>query len=199
MTTKVASYSTKELSTETLPDFEKFFETHPAPGAYGCWCMYNHRTGPLTERERQASRVQNAARNRQEKRKLVEKGCSHGILVYAQGEPVGWCQYGSKEELSRIDNNPKYRQVALEGDDSLWRITCFVVDKKHRRRGVASIALRAALEAIKKRGGGLVEAYPITRWGAYADYRGTVTMFQREGFERIAPFGKDNVVMRRRV
>ncbi len=199
MTTKVASYSTKELSTETLPDFEKFFETHPAPGAYGCWCMYNHRTGPLTERERQASRVQSAARNRQEKRKLVEKGCSHGILVYAQGEPVGWCQYGSKEELSRIDNNPKYRQVALEGDDSLWRITCFVVDKKHRRRGVASIALRAALEAIKKRGGGLVEAYPITRWGAYADYRGTVTMFQREGFERIAPFGKDNVVMRRRV
>jgi GNAT superfamily N-acetyltransferase len=81
----------------------------------------------------------------------------------------------------------------------LWRITCFVVDKNYRKRGVASAALKAALEAIRKKGGGLVEAYPITRWGAYADYRGTVSMFQKEGFKIVAPIGKSNVVMRRTI
>lgn len=81
----------------------------------------------------------------------------------------------------------------------LWRITCFVVDKKYRKRGVASAALKAALEAIRNKGGGLVEAYPIIRWGAYAEYRGTVSMFQKEGFEVVASFGESNVVMRKSV
>ncbi len=113
---------------------------------------------------------------------------------------MGWCQYGSQEELPRIESSPGYRKHAREGDgDKLWRITCFVVDKKHRGRGVANLALKAALQAIKKRGGGLVEAYPIIRWGAYQDYRGTVSMFQKEGFEIVAPLGKNNVIMRRTV
>lgn len=59
----------------------------------------------------------------------------------------------------------------------LWRITCFVVDRNYRHRRVARVALQAALEAIRDKGGGLVEAYPIIRWGAYAEYRGTVSMF----------------------
>jgi GNAT superfamily N-acetyltransferase len=197
---EILSYTTKELSPKTLPDFERLLETHPAPGAYPCWCMYNHRPGPLPERQKLRSSVKRAASNRREKRELVENGCSHGILVYANGEPVGWCQYGSQEELPRIENNPRYRKLAPQGDaNRLWRITCFVVDKKYRRRGVARAALKAALEAIRKKGGGLVEAYPIIRWGAYQDYRGTVSMFQQEGFEIVATLGKDNVVMRRTI
>jgi len=100
-------------------------------------------------------------RNRREKRKLIERGCAHGILVYAKGEPVGWCQYGSKEELPRIDNSRKYRGLAPKAaPQRLWRITCFAVLKKCRKRGIASAALKAALEVIRKKGGGLVEAYP---------------------------------------
>jgi GNAT superfamily N-acetyltransferase len=72
-------------------------------------------------------------------------------------------------------------------------------EENYRRRGVASAALKAALEAIRRKGGGLVEAYPITRWGAYAEYRGTVSMFQKEGFKIAAPFGKNDVVMRRTI
>jgi hypothetical protein len=39
-----------------------------------------------------------------QKKEFVDSGRSHGILVSANGEPVGWCQYGPKEELPRIDN-----------------------------------------------------------------------------------------------
>lgn len=192
---RVLKYSTKELTRDTLPDFERLFETHPAPGAYPCWCMHNHRPRPLPENEKLHSGVERAARNRKQKRELVEAGRSHGILVYAKGEPVGWCQYGPKEELPRIDSNSTYRTLALEAPSRLWRITCFVVDRRYRRRGVASIALKAALQAIRRRGGGLVEAYPITRWGAYAEYRGIASMFRKEGFKVVAPLGKSNVVM----
>ena len=113
---------------------------------------------------------------------------------------MGWCQFGRKEELPRIDNNLTYRKLAPTGDvNRLWRITCFVVARNHRRRGVASAALKAALEVIRKKGGGLVEAYPITRWGAYSEYRGTVSMFKKKGFKIEAPLGKNNVVMRRTI
>jgi len=52
---------------------------------------------------------------------------------------------------------------------------------------VASAALKAALQAIRDGGGGIVEAYPIIRWGAYREYLGTVSMFQKEGFKVVAP------------
>jgi GNAT superfamily N-acetyltransferase len=137
----------------------------------------------------------------------VERGCSHGILVYAQGQPVGWCQYGPREELPRIDNSRKYRRLAAEGTQKLWRITCFAVLKEYRKRGVASAALKAALEAIRNKRGGLVEAYPITRWESYAfgneSTHGTASMFAKEGFEVVAPFGSTrfstHVLMRRTV
>ena len=200
MAPEALEYSTKELTKHTLPDFEKLFEKHPAPGAFMCWCMYHHRVRPLTVNKQRHSNVKSAASNRQQKRELVENERSHGILVYAKGEPVGWCQYGYMEELPRIDYNRGYRRHARESNAKrLWRITCFTVDKKYRRRGVASAALNAALKAIRNKGGGLVEAYPITRWGAYREYLGTVSMFQNERFKIVAPFGKSNVVMRRTI
>ena len=189
----VSEFSTKQLSKRTWSDFERLFESHPAPGAYPCWCIYNHRSGG----EKKTPRVIWIRRNHNDKRELVEQGRSHGILVYSHGAPVGWCQYGLMEELPRIDNNPKYRKLASASDKMLWRITCFVVPKKYRRRGVARTALKAALAAIQKQGGGVVEAYPIKRWGAYADYRGTVSMFEKEGFQIVAPLGESNVLMRR--
>ena len=193
-------YSTKELTKETLPDFERLLETHPAPGAFSCWCMYHKRARPFVVSKEPHSKVKRAARDREQKRELVETGRSHGILVFSKGEPVGWCQYGSREELPRFDRDRSSSKLAPKGETKkFWRITCFVVDREHRKRGVASAALKAALEAIRSQGGGLVEAYPITRWGAYREYLGTVSMFQKVGFKIVAPFGKNNVVMRRKI
>ena len=118
-------------------------------------------------------------------------------MVYSDGDPVGWCQYGPKEELPRIDGGRKYRKLSLDsGGKRLWRITCFCVDRRHRNGGVASQGLHAALNSIRKKGGGLVEAFPATHRGALAVWFGTVPMFKKEGFEVVAPFGKSNVLMR---
>jgi len=199
MAPDASEFSTRELTKATLPDFERLFEKHPAPGAYMCWCLYHHGVRYWAVSKGPQARAKKAARNRRQKRELVETGRSHGILVYSNGDPVGWCQYGSREELPRFDKRSTQGLAAKSDMKRLWRITCFVVDTKYRRRGVASFALKAALEAIRKKGGGLVEAYPIVRWEAYTKYLGTVAMFQKEGFKVAAQFGNSNVVMRRRI
>jgi len=183
----------------TWVDFEKLFRRKSEWG--GCWCMIFQRPRPLSKREMERlGREQRAARNRQDKKDSVKRGCSHGILVYSQGEPVGWCQYGPKEELPRIDAGRTYKNLPLDsGDKRLWRITCFWVDRRQRNRGVASAGLNAALDSIRKKGGGLVEAYPAKHKGFPEDWFGTLSMFKHEGFEVVAPFGKSNVLVRRTI
>jgi GNAT superfamily N-acetyltransferase len=149
------------------------------------------------------TRAARSVLNQQDKQQLVHAERAHGILVYAEGEPIGWCQFGPAAEL---------RGLGL--DACQWRITCFVVAKRQRRRGVAQVALHAALEAIRRRGGGVVDGYPIATWthgregtsaavlvpgaglvgpawGSFGNvsWTGTVSMFQREGFEAVAVIG----------
>jgi ribosomal protein S18 acetylase RimI-like enzyme len=155
MATSSRSYVTKELSETTWPDFVKLFSLKS--GWNHCWCVHFHRPRPLPKEKWLATRAERAQRNRREQKKLVDRGRSHGILVYLYGEPVGWCQYGPREELTRIDNIPNSKKVESANSNAknqelkkLWRITCFVVDKKHSRQGIAGAALRAALQSIKK-------------------------------------------------
>jgi len=191
MSTGSLTYTTKALSKKTWPDFERLFQE---PGGWShCWCMHFQRARGLPKNQQLRSRAERAVRNRRQKLELVEEGRAHGILVYANGEAVGWCQFGPREELPRIDRRRQYRGLAPDSDVRLWRITCFVVAATHRRRGIASAALRAALQAIKSRGGGLVEAYPLKSWLSRAfgneSTPGVLSMFEKQGFKVVAPFG----------
>jgi len=190
-------YVTKELAAETLKDFEELFERRPAPGAFRCWCMYHQEAKP-GEADLEHPRGNQTVGNRERRRDLVKKGRSHGIVVYWEGRPVGWCQFGLMDELPRFDGIRGYRRPDSEGGRrQLWRITCFTVDRRYRERRIASAGLAAALDSIRTMGGGIVEAYPIVRWGAYREYLGTASMFRKKGFDVVGKFGRNNVVMRR--
>lgn len=199
------SYTTKELSKKTWPDFVRLFSQ--GSGWDFCACMHFQRPRSLPKDQWLRTRAERGVRNRRQKRALIEQGRAHGILVYDKGEPVGWCQYGPREELPRIDNKRIYQGLAPEDPGKLWRITCFAVLKPYRKRGVATAALQAALEAIRRQGGGLVEAYPITCWLSRAfgneSTHGTESMFVNAGFKPVAPFGStrysSHVLMRRTI
>jgi ribosomal protein S18 acetylase RimI-like enzyme len=142
--------------------------------------------------------------NQKDKATLVRQGRSHAILVYDANTPIGWCQYGRRDELPRIDARLGYRKVGPPpGVKTVWRITCFFVDSRYRGRGVASLALKTALESIKKQGGGIVEAYPVVskKMAAVPEWRwfGTPSMFLKEGFRKVAPLGTSGVLMRRMI
>ena len=150
-----ARFTTKELTRRTWHDFERLFTQ--GNGWDHCWCMAyqgGNKSGPR--------RAERSAINRDAKQRLVENGRAHGILVYAGGEPVGWCQYGPHTELPIVDDGAR-RELFPGGSERLWRITCFVTLKQWQHQGVARAALRAALGGIRRKGGGTVEAYPFAR------------------------------------
>lgn len=206
MAASATLYATKTLTRETWPDFERLFSQ--GNGWDFCWCIAMQRDRPAATRCR--TRAERNAVNRAAKHDLVMAGRAHGVLVYADGEPIGWCQYGSRDELPVLDRPrgrfAKPRNDALPAED--WRITCFVVAKKYRRQGVATVALRAAIAAIRDHGGGIVEAYPLdpataAGWGpgTRTDYGhfGTVSMFEAQGFTRVGWLRQSNAIMRRTI
>ncbi len=118
--------------------------------------------------------------------------------MYRDGQPVGWCQFGRRADLPRVERGRKYMALAGSlGELPTWRITCFFVDRPARRTGIARFALHAALAAIERQGGGLVEAYPATHGRAVATWFGSVGMFEREGFKVVRPFGQSNLLVRK--
>lgn len=92
------------------------------------------------------------------KQRLVNEGEAHAALVFDGAVAVGWCEYGSPDELPTIYHRKEYEA----GLDPLpdYRITCYFVDRDYRRKGVAAVALRGAIELIAQGGGGIVEGYP---------------------------------------
>lgn len=193
----MATLTFRELAPETWPDFERLFR---GPGGNDhCWCMY-YRREQSAAKEMAAHGVKEGGfqeHNRGRIEALTREGRAHGILVYSGSEPIGWCAYGRKEEFPRIDRGRRYRKLPPP-PEGVWRIPCFVVAVGHRRQGVATAALRAALESIRTQGGGPVEAYPVGEptHGSTSLWFGTVPMFEREGFRKVTPLGA-SVLMRK--
>ncbi len=183
----------RPLSEKTWKDFEGLFARYHGVQA-GCWCMFYHREGPLHD----PSEEERSERKGTDHHAWVREGRAHGVLVYEGGEVVGWCQFGPKQELPRLERGRTYRALGLPPPRGLlWRITCVFVDRPHRRQGVAEFALRGALREIRKMGGGPVEAFPATHGKAVATWFGTVGMFEAGGFHDVGPFGKSHRLMRR--
>ncbi len=134
----------KELTEQTWDDFETLFAEGTGWGRCGCLFALKVRRPPARHRTWAQQREDSLGKMHE----LVDQRRSHGILVYDDATPVGWCQFVPNHEL-RID----VRAAA----GAAWFVTCFVVDPRYRGHGVTGVALRAAIEAIERKGGGIVE------------------------------------------
>jgi GNAT superfamily N-acetyltransferase len=187
-----ARLETREFSPKGWDDFVSLFAPFKRAQA-GRWWMFYHRTGPNGTLGSPARPV----RNRRDHRALVRRGHAHKILVYVDDRPVGWCQFVRRADLPRLERGRKYRATAPSlAATPNWRSTGFFVDRPYCRRGIARHALAAALRAIERLGGGIVEAYPATHGRAVATWFGAVGMFEREGFRVVGRFGRSNVLVR---
>ena len=184
--------TSRDLSPHTWKDFEDFFSRFNGVQG-GCWCMYYH--GSFISPGK--TNINGPELNRESHKKLVEDGKARGILIYSGPRAIGWCQYGTREELPRPGNGRIYRTLEpIPEETRVWRITCFFVDMEFRRRGVAKFALSRVLQRIREAGGGIVEAFPVTGTKAYTQWFGNVSMYRENGFTEVAVIGKSNVLMR---
>jgi hypothetical protein len=187
--TIIDGYTIRGLGPDTWDAFADLAERHNGVWG-GCWCTWFH---TMT-----AEKSRNAEANRALKERLVHEGRAHAALVFDGALAVAWCQYGTPEQLPNINHLKEYQASVDQLPD--YRITCFFVDKRYRRKRVAAVALRGALDLIAHAGGGVVEAYPQDTQGKKVSasflYSATRTLFENAGFHFDRPKGKNHTVMR---
>lgn len=188
----MTEYAVRSLDVDTWDAFADLVERHNGVWG-GCWCLAFHAKTPEMGLSVEG--------NRAVKQDLVSQGQAHAALVFDGERAVGWCQYGSPQELPRIYHRKEYEAGLVEPAD--YRLTCFFIDRDYRRTGVSAVALWGALDLIAKAGGGVVEAFPQDTQGKKISasflYSGTRSLFEQAGFEYERPKGKNHCVMRRTV
>jgi GNAT superfamily N-acetyltransferase len=191
--TTSGSVAFRELTPDDWPLVRQLFGSRGACG--GCWCMHWRR-----EKGGQAWEKVKGEPNRRAFKKLVESGRANGILALDREKPIGWCSFGPRVDFPRLERTKAYRYPEgsrlADQHPNVWSINCFYLHRDYRRQGLITPMIQATIEAIRKRRGRLVEAYPVTLTGdgnklpAAFSYTGPEIVFQRLGFkevQRLAP------------
>ncbi len=176
------------LTPSRWDDFAQLFGKNGA--CAGCWCMW--------WRLPRAQWVkQKGGGNKKAIRKLVTEGNVPGILAYADGQPVGWCAIGPREDYPRLATSRILKPVDAQ---AVWSTTCFFVARPFRRRGVTVELLKAAVEFARRGGAKIVEGYPVEPHEEQADvfvYTGLASAFRKAGFKEVLRRSPTRPVMRR--
>jgi GNAT superfamily N-acetyltransferase len=184
------TYTVKALDQSTWPAFAALVERNN--GVFGgCWCMGFHAEG--------VGKDTTAAQNCKRKHERVRAGTTHAALVFDGDDCLGWCQFGTPDELPRIKSRAAYEKGRTTSPD--WRIACCYVGKGHRRQGVATAALAGAVDLIAGLGGGTVEGYPEDAGSVPAGFlfNGALSTYEKLGFTRDRKIGKHRWVVARAV
>jgi len=171
------------LTPDRLPGLAALFGQGGNPK--WCWCAwYRVRNTDFS--------TGGAARHRAILEAAVEHDATEdrapGLVAYRDGEAVGWVSVGPRSDYERLT----YSKILSPVDETpVWSIVCFVVGRQARGRGVARALLDAAVVYAREHGATMLEAYPADvpageRIESAAVYKGTVSMFERAGFEVVA-------------
>ena len=131
---------------------------------------------------------------------VVDSGLAPGILAYANGSPIGWCAVAPRETYPALDRSRVLKRI---DDKPVWSIVCLFIARPYRRKGVSVELLKAASEYVRKRGGKIVEGYPVEpRKDDIPDvfaWTGIASAFRKAGFVECERRSDARPIMRRKV
>ena len=149
-------------------------------GDKGCWCQ-----APRGFDSARYGRSEPGRRRELLRAQLGEEPPA-GMLAYVDGEVAGWCGFGVRTALPRLERS---RTIPKIDDKPVWAILCFNVRVGFRRQGVAAALLAGVVDYARTSGAPGVEAYPVDPEGSRVDsgfgYVGVTPMFAKAGFRRI--------------
>jgi len=158
------------LTPDLWPALEDLFGTQGPVSR--CWCMY-WRIGV-------AYRKYPEQENKAAFYERVKNGPPPGLLAFENDLVVGWCQVTPRDELTWLDRSWRLKRV---DDLPVWSLSCFYIRKDHRKQGVTSALIHAALEVAKNAGAPALEAYPLdANLTPSSSGTGYLTTFERAGF-----------------
>ncbi|WP_353829077.1 GNAT family N-acetyltransferase [Agromyces sp. SYSU T0242] len=183
-------------NTAPFVDVEAVFGTRGDPAT--CWCQWYKLRGAAFDGSSAGELRSRLAEQ------LAAPGPGPGLLAYEGDTPVGWCAVEARADLPRLPFS-HVASASPDGDfgaSDVWAVSCFVVPRRFRRRGVAAALAAAAVETARAHGARVLEAYavdPAARSTPPAAdlFPGTVSMFAAAGFVEVARPKPHRVIMQR--
>jgi len=124
------------------------------------------------------------------------------LIAYVDGEPAGWIRVGPRTRQARL---ARTRDIAAHTehsweDESVWAVTCFVVRREHRGKGLNARLLDAAIDFARAQGARVIEGYPLdpasgSKKSSNDLFRGTVSTFADAGFREVARPKPDRAIV----
>ncbi len=126
-----------------------------------------------------------------------------GLVGYLDGEPVGWVAVEPRTAYPKLrTSRVTWSGRAEDKDDNgVWAVTCLVIRKGFRGRGLTYPLAHATIAFTKERGARAIEAHPmITQHGKQITWGelhvGAAQVFEDAGFEEVSRPTVRRVVMR---
>jgi GNAT superfamily N-acetyltransferase len=93
-----------------------------------------------------------------------DAAATSGRVAYVDDEPAGWVAVEPRTAYPKLRTSrvPWSGRDEDNGDDGIWAVTCFVVRKDYRGRGLTCPLARATIDFARERGARALEAYPMT-------------------------------------
>jgi GNAT superfamily N-acetyltransferase len=85
------------------------------------------------------------------------------LVAYVDDHPAGWVAVEPRTAYPKLRTSrvPWSGRDQDKGDDGIWAVTCFVVRKGYRGRGLTCPLARATIDFARERGARALEAYPM--------------------------------------
>lgn len=147
--TKKTKLTFHPATSDRWSDLEELFGKRGACG--GCWCMFWR----LPRKQFDAGK---GAANRNALKSIIRSGTEPGVIAYLDRQPIGWCAVAPRDQYIALERSRVLQPV---DDQPVWSISCLFVNKLHRRQGISSQLLRAAVDLAAKHGAHVVEGYPV--------------------------------------
>ena len=168
----------------------------PKGGCGGCWCMLWRVSAKQMDTDK-------GEPNRLAMKSVFEQDGAPGLVAVvreADGReiPAGWIQVAARQAFPRLT-----RSRILQPVDELdvWSVSCFLVTKPYRRRGLSVRLLEAACAFARDRGATILEGYPVDtakpNYPPVYAWTGLLRTFERAGFEEVARRSPTRPIMRR--
>lgn len=126
-----------------------------------------------------------------------------GLVAYVDDEPAGWAAVEPRTAYPKLRTTriPWRGRNEDPDDDGVWAVTCFVVRKGYRGRGLTYHLAEAAAEFARGRGARALEAYSmvaqpgkVITWGEM--HVGARQVFEEAGFREVSHPTLRRVVLR---
>ena len=163
----------KELTSSQMDDWFEFFDNRAFADHEdwnGCYCTAFY--SPRPEEYGSPSK-----KRRDYAKWLIETGRMKGYLAYENGKIVGWVNTNDKRQFPRLSE-------LMQDDDKVLSIVCFIVEKEHRRKGIAQKLLKRIMKDAKDKGFSIIEAYPKKKASSeFGTWNGPYEMYIKNGFD----------------